>query len=538
MYLNKKIDKKFLIYSLFFFVFLLVGIYSFDDYGISIDENYHYTNGLHYYSFLKGILFPGGEYLTIQELRESFQYHHFKDPAIFDLIIAFITDLFNLENSVDIILLRHLLIFLIFFIGTFYFFLILKENFNNNFLVLFGLLFLILSPRIFANSFYNNKDLIFLSVTCIFFYYSIKFFLSPSYYSALMFGIFSSLAFDIRIMAIIYIFTFYVMVFLFFMDNKDNFKKNIKYYISAVIFSVIFTYIFWPYLWIDPINNLIDFFSVIKNETPAMQNLYFGKYIFSKNIPWHYEFMWILITSPICIISFFLFGYFLNVFYFSKNLLDVENPKHKFWFNKKEFIKLYIFCAFTLTFVIKLKFGVMYGGWRQIYYLYPLIIFFGLIGLEFLLKKIKKKIIINFIFLLIITELTFLAFWNFKNHPFQFVYFNPIFKSVTKNRFDLDYWGISNKFILKKILEINKNQPFKVTTVSFTNLNDSLRILSTKDREKIAIVYSVNQADFVIDNYMKKWSSTPGEENLAKNFKIVYNLIVDKNIINTVYQRN
>ena len=134
--------------------------------------------------------------------------------------------------------------------------------------------------------------------------------------------------------------------------------------------------------------------------------------------------------------------------------------------------------------------------------------------------------------------MTFLAFWNFKNHPFQFVYFNPIFKSVTKNRFDLDYWGISNKFILKKILEINKNQPFKVTTVSFTNLNDSLRILSTKDREKIAIVYSVNQADFVIDNYMKKWSSTPGEENLAKNFKIVYNLIVDKNIINTVYQRN
>ena len=113
MYLNKKIDKKFLIYSLFFFVFLLVGIYSFDDYGISIDENYHYTNGLHYYSFLKGILFPGGKYLTIQELRESFQYHHFKDPAIFDLIIAFITDLFNLENSVDIILLRHLLIFLI-----------------------------------------------------------------------------------------------------------------------------------------------------------------------------------------------------------------------------------------------------------------------------------------------------------------------------------------------------------------------------------------------------------------------------------------
>ena len=99
--------------------------------------------------------------MTIEELKDSFKYHHFKDPAIFDFIIAFIIDLFELKNLEVIFFLRHLAIFLIFFIGTFYFFLILKEYFSNNYLVLFGLLFLILSPRIFANSFYNNKDLIF-----------------------------------------------------------------------------------------------------------------------------------------------------------------------------------------------------------------------------------------------------------------------------------------------------------------------------------------------------------------------------------------
>ena len=43
--------------------------------------------------------------------------------------------------------------------------------------------------------------------------------------------------------------------------------------------------------------------------------------------------------------------------------------------------------------------------------------------------------------------------------------------SIHQNKFDLDYWGMSNKFILNKILEINNNKPLKVTTISFTNLN-------------------------------------------------------------------
>ena len=85
---------------------------------------------------------------------------------------------------------------------------------------------------------------------------------------------------------------------------------------------------------------------------------------------------------------------------------------------------------------------------------------------------------------------------------------------------------------------LNKEESFKVTTNSFTNLNDSLRLLDPKLRKKINIVYDLNQADYVLDNHMKKWSSTPGEENLQKDFSIFYNLIIDGNIINTVYKRN
>ena len=49
----KKLNKHSVIYFLFFLIFLVVGINSYEDYGVSIDENYHHINGLTITVFLK-----------------------------------------------------------------------------------------------------------------------------------------------------------------------------------------------------------------------------------------------------------------------------------------------------------------------------------------------------------------------------------------------------------------------------------------------------------------------------------------------------
>ena len=538
MHINKKINKSSILYFSIFFIFLLIGLNSYKDYGISIDENWHQISGEHYYSFFKGLFLNNPEFLTLNELKQLFKVHSTKDPAIFDFSMVALTEILNIKDTKDIYLFRHLSIFLIFLIGLFYFYLILKKRFNNDLFIIIGLLFLFLSPRIFANSFYNNKDLIFLSVTCIFLYYSIVFLEKPSPGKAIIFGIFTALAFDIRIMAIIYIFAFYLMFFFNFLGEKNFFINKFKNLLLAIISTIFFVYLFWPYLWVDPLKNLIDYFSVIRTATPAIQTLYLGDYIFTKSTPWHHDIIWILFTSPLTIVILFIIGFLLQSIHIFKNFMNVEKKDHKFWYNKKELIDFYIFLAFTLIFFMRLKFGVNYDGWRQIYFLYPLIIILGLYGLEYLKRIIKNTIIIKFLFIIVFLELIFLSIWNYKNHPYQFVYFNPIFKSLTKNNFELDYWGISNRSVLEQIFHINEKNDFKVATISYTSLNDSLRILDPEIREKISIVYDLNDADYVIDNHRKKWSSTPGEENLEKDFSIIYSLIVDGNIINTVYKKN
>ena len=82
----------------------------------------------------------------------------------FDLTTAFIEVIFNIKSSKVYFELRHLLIFFIFFLSSITFYKILLHRFRNKIAIFFGVLFYIISPRIFGDSFHNNKDILLLSL--------------------------------------------------------------------------------------------------------------------------------------------------------------------------------------------------------------------------------------------------------------------------------------------------------------------------------------------------------------------------------------
>ena len=53
-----------------------------------------------------------------------------------------------------------------------------------------------------------------------------------------------------------------------------------------------------------------------------------------------------------------------------------------------------------------------------------------------------------------------------KNHPYQFVYFNKLAGNSPANYFELDYWGTSNKDVLKFIANIDKRNNIKIYDLS------------------------------------------------------------------------
>ena len=125
------------------------------------------------------------------------------------------------------------------------------------------------------------------------------------------------------------------------------------------------------------------------------------------------------------------------------------------------------------------------------------------IGMKNLILQLKKQIFEKIIVSIIFLNLTYLVFWNVINHPHQQVYFNLLSKTYAKNNFDLDYWGLSNLYSMKYIAKNNHEYPLKVGTVSFASLEASSLILENSEVEKFKIIHDLENADFLISNYIK-----------------------------------
>ena len=200
-------------------------------------------------------------------------------------------------------------------------------------------------------------------------------------------------------------------------------------------------------------------------------------------------------------------------------------------------IDLYFLLVFIGPLIAVVIFNsTLYNGWRQLYFIYPSLIFISIIGFEkiVLFKKFNfKKYFIIFVFLYLLG----IFHWIIKNHPHQYVYFNNLLpKDNLNKKFDIDYWGLSYKENFEFILENEKSQKIKIYNLSFNKLFYPLFSLNQTSRNRFVIVKNIEDADFLITNFFleKKYS----KNEILKEFRVFNEIIVDKNSINTVYKRS
>ena len=73
--------------------------------------------------------------------------------------------------------------------------------------------------------------------------------------------------------------------------------------------------------------------------------------------------------------------------------------------------------------------------------------------------------------------------WIIKNHPYQYAYYNSIILNKNLRNYELDYYGVSNLDILKKIISINKNNLSSIYTFSVNPYYLSLNLLNEEDKK-------------------------------------------------------
>ena len=527
---NVKKNKENIFFGIIFIILICLGFLISKDYGATLDDQIYYRNGLATFNYVENIFSSiiNNQFLNIDN--KDFEGW----PVIFEMLLVILTQILNITKIEDINLFAHKLNYIIFLISLFVFAKLVKIITKSSLYSILSIFLIILSPRIFAESFYNSRDIFFLSVFIFFSFSAYKFLENSNIKSVFLLSVFTAILFNTKILGIIPILIF-ISLYLFNLIDAKFKKHKLIYFSYFLILTNIFIYVTWPYLWGDYFNNMFKAFKdiIIAHDNMIIINYYFGDYISSATTPWHYRIIWFLISTPLSILPLFLFALINNTNKLVKKIFNAEVDNFKM--SDALFFNIFYLLTFVFSFYLTCRFNQsQFGSWRHLYFLYPIVILFFLQSLEIIRQKINRRLFI-IILSVISINLIYNLKWMIENHPYQYVYFNSISKNFAYKNFDLDYWGVSHFQALKYILENDDSEKIEVYFKGFTSPIPSLYMLNEKARSRIKVLDNISASNYIIDNKMKKIRGNViiNQDIYSKYFE----LMIDNVALNTIYKK-
>ena len=475
---NSKFQKLFT--AVLFSVFTIVAFNIAGDYGVPWDDHLQQKVGEQNYR-----LVTEGD-MDIYSSPDQFY------GSAFELPLYFIQSFFS-DYSTQIYV-RHIVTNLFFVLSLLFFHKLIFELLKSYWIAILGVLVIYLTPRIFANSFFNTKDIPFMAafIISIFTMYNllqktgnIKF--------VIIHALTSAFIIDIRIIGILIpALTIFLALFQHF-----TIKKSGSIYKQLLIYSVVTAVLIlmlWPALWYHP---FIFFRSILRmSQFPWNYfNLLTGNQILATQIPFYYIPLWISVSIPIFVSLSYLVGITLASINFFKSFDKNLNIKSLL-------LLVLILLPIDLCILFVLLDSTFYDGWRHLYFMYPMIITGGLYGLKYFYNYYDVKLVKVLIVVLILAFMSKNVITNVKLHPYQQVYFNALVdksNNALLANWEMDYWGLSFKEGFEKILELDSSKQIRVN-ISNESAIDNWR-LSQEIDDRIILVDSIFNAKYFISNY-------------------------------------
>lgn len=506
---------------LLFAAYLIVGLLVHKDYGVSWDEPVSRLNGVVNYKYLTELLnlpVSDAEVLAAPDL------HKWKDKdygIAFELPLVAFEKISGLNNTQQIYEFRHLATFLYFLLAVLCLYRMVLNRSGDTYLAIFSTLLLALSPRFFAESFYNSKDVIFLASLIITHFFAIRFFRKPTTIHVLLLSMATAFMTDVRIIGILF-FAYYGTAMLL----TFGIRTSLRWLSLYVIFASVFIVLLFPYLWAAPIDHFAKIIDNMSSFRWRGHVLFDGAYIKSYQLPWYYIPKWMLITIPIPVLAFAVAG-----------VLKTVSHLHRLEFRSRDKLLFEYFATYAIAVPIALiliKRPIMYDGWRQFYFLYFPVLLFAILGMEFLFDRVRTNPLQRYAtFTALGIFAIFQMAWMTQNHPFQNVYFNALAGDDLTNQYEQDYWGVGNTSALKYILDHDPSQ-ITISSVSLTPLGNALLMLSDEQKSRVQITHPSKSPKYLITNY--RYVRDRSDAPFLGSHEVFHRVVVDGNRIITVYR--
>jgi len=521
--------------SIFFAALMILGLLIYKDYGISWDEPVERLTGIVNLNYI-------GEFFQIRWIQNdpvlsansSLHLLHYSDryfgPA-FGIVSVFLERLFRINDEQQIYFFRHFLNFAIFVAGVHALNQLATRRFSSWKIGLLAAFMLILSPRLFGESFYNSKDLIFLSVFCIGLNSLVALIAKPTIGRAIAHGIITALVIDTRSIGIV-LPALTIFYFLYGqMIARSSIRKTLFIFLVYGVTLFIFVAIFWPFLWTNPIGHFLETLGKFsKWGTTQVAVLYLSELyqIQKTTLPWHYVFTWIAVTTPVIYLGFWLVGTGLTGWQLIQSKLAVLKD-----INYLQDL-LFISASLGPIVAIVLLHSVIYDGWRHLYFIYPAFLLIGLKAINWILHAAILGTKIKQIFLAIFTlYLSSLGYWMITNHPNQNIFFNTLAGKNWNAQFDVDYWGLSTRQALEEIARIDNRPKILIYAGSVMSLSDSLKILAPEIRARFDVTTNLKAANYILTNYRNNLTDY---ENPPHAYELIYKIAIGEEKVLSVFR--
>lgn len=466
--------------TMVFAVFIIIAFSIAGDYGVPWDDHLQQKVGEQNYS----LIYEGN--IGIYSSPDQFY------GSAYELPLYFIQSFFSSYSTK--IYVRHLITNLFFIFSLFFFYKLIFRFLKSYWLAILGVVFIYITPRIFAHSFFNTKDIPFMAAFIISVFTMHYLLLKPDNIKRVLIHAFTSaIIIDIRIVGILIpALTIFLVLFQnFAIKRQGNIVKQLLIY---SITTGILIFAFWPALWHHP---FIFIRSILRmSQFPwNYYNLLAGDQILATNIPFYYIPLWISVSVPIFISLIYLLGVLIASVNFIKtydNKLNINNL----------LLLVLILLPIDLWILFVILSSTFYDGWRHLYFMYPLIIIGGLYTIQCFYNYFNKKLIKVFIVILLLVFISKNVIVNINLHPYQQVYFNTLVDksdNAVLYNWEMDYWGLSYKEGFDKVLKLDSSNHIKVK-VSNESAYDNYK-LSQEIDNRIILVDSILDADYFISNY-------------------------------------
>jgi len=478
----------------FFISLLAIGVSIYKDFGVPTDDPAQAQIAVWNHRYI----FKGDPTLLT-----------FKDRyygATFELPLLWIQSRFANPNK---LFTRHFILYLAFLVSLVILYFLSRRLFRNPWWGLLTVILLAASPRIYTDAFYNSKDIPFMEMfilavgTLVLFFDTLKKKRSGLVTWALLgvHALTSGLLIGTRIAGIAIIPISIILLVAVEWGSHKTWKHGLAAILIYLTLTAGFTVLFWPILWHDPLGEFINAFQQMsKYNVYGKAVLYLGQYVGSDALPWHYLPVWIGISTPLVVLA----GLLPGTLDWIRSAVEViragvrskltgfaeavSDPETLGWLAVIGWLVIPVAAIYWFH-------SVLYNGWRQMYFIYPPLLLLSTRGFlalyRWFVRLTGRPFLVKLVTLLVLAVgLAEAVGFMIRYHPNEYLYFNQLAgdPATLRQRFELDYWGLSYKQAIDYILAHDPSNAIRLFVADPPGLDYIYTALVPQSKSRLVIV--------------------------------------------------